>query len=1318
MDSFKPPEALSLQGNPSENWRRWIQRFDLYLTASGKIKEDEKVQCAILLHVIGEEALEIYNTFKFATGEDPAKILVLKKKFEDYVNPRKNTVFERYRFWEYKQQEGETIDQFITELKTRAKSCEFGEQHDSMIRDRIVFGVRDTRLKERLLRESSELTLEKAASICRAGEASTTQIKELEDSDKSVPVHWVENKFNSRRPKPPRSKLPFNCSKCGTKYQPRSCPAFGKICLACKGKDHFAKVCPQMKFPVHVVTPSDQGAIGGVEPERQSAHGEQELFIGTVTRASPVEGSAWFTSLRVGGTPIKFKLDTGAEANVLPLSVYSKLRTRPPLSDTSVVLSSYGDFKVKPLGTLNLNCEAVGMNETLSFFVAAVESPPILGLSACQKLNLVRKVESVSQAALTKEEILAKFPDVFTGLGCMEGSYHIELDDTVEPVIHPPRRVPYSLLPKLKEKLHELEEKDVIQKVDRPTPWVNSLVIVEKRDGSLRLCLDPRDLNKAIRREHHRIPTAEDVASRLSGKKVFSIVDEKDGFWQVCLDDESSHLCTFNTPYGRYRFKRMPFGISSAPEVFQKKNEAIFGDIDGVEVIFDDIIVAAQDDQEHDEIMGKLLQRAQEANVKFNSAKLQYKVSEVKYMGNIVSESGLKPDDEKVRAIIQMPPPQNREELRRFLGMVNYFSQFIPNQSEITAPLRSLLKKDAAWIWSHEHTLAVAHLKDVLSSQPVLKFFDPLKPVKLQVDASKSGLGACILQDGHPIAYASRSLTQAEGHYAQIEKELLAVVFGCERFNQYVYGRPVDVMSDHKPLVSITKKPLVSSSPRLQRLLLRLQKYEVNVTYVPGKYMYVADTLSRAYLDEQPIDTDLNDDAEVMVHSLITNLPMSKEKLAQMKSATAQDEDLQMLSKVVKNGWPFHRNQLPAAAAHYWNLRGEIHEAEGLLFLGQRLIIPQAMRQEVLNCIHESHLGIEKCKSRARAVVYWPGMSTAIERMIAKCPVCLKHQRQNQKEPLLPHEVPHRPWQKLGADIFELNSNSYLVVVDYYSKYPELCLLKDKTASSVITSMKSMYARHGIPDKVVADNMPFSSKAFQKFASEWGFEVSTSSPRYPQSNGMSERAIQTIKNLLRKACEDGNDPYLALLEYRNTPISGLKESPAQLLMSRMLKSKLPTVESLLKPQVVENPQQKLQQRSDKQKMYYDRNAKPLPVIKEGETARIRKGKTWEPAIVTAQHTAPRSFMVTTPDGTAYRRNRRHLLPTEESPPVIAGPAIDLPGTPSTVAEPLASVTPPDGDISSLDSSNQHSPQQTPPKCTSSGRTVRLPARFREDYVMN
>ena len=180
-------------------------------------------------------------------------------------------------------------------------------------------------------------------------------------------------------------------------------------------------------------------------------------------------------------------------------------------------------------------------------------------------------------------------------------------------------------------------------------------------------------------------------------------------------------------------------------------------------------------------------------------------------------------------------------------------------------------------------------------------------------------------------------------------------------------------------------------------------------------------------------------------------------------------------------------------------MRGEVHEAEGLLFLGEKLIIPQGMRQDVLNCIHDSHLGIEKCKSRARAVVYWPGTSTAIERMVAKCSICLKHQRENQKEPLLPDEVPQRSWQKLGADIFELNYHSYLVVVDYYSKYLELCLLKDKTAGSVITGMKSMFARHGIPDQVVAENTPFSSKVF---VSLQGIGVSQSVPRVPDTHSL------------------------------------------------------------------------------------------------------------------------------------------------------------------------------------------------------------------------
>ena len=498
--------------------------------------------------------------------------------------------------------------------------------------------------------------------------------------------------------------------------------------------------------------------------------------------------------------------------------------------------------------------------------------------------------------------------------------------------------------------------------------------------------------------------------------------------------------------------------------------------------------------------MRKLLQRAREANVKFNEAKLQFKVSEVKYMGNIVSESGLKPDDEKIRAILEMPVPESKEELQRLLGMVNYFAQFIPNQSTITGPLRQLLKKDVDWMWLHEHTSTVQELKQILSSKPVLNFFDSSKPVKLQVDASKSGRGACLMQDDQPVAYASRSLTSAEENYAQIEKELLAVVFGCERFHCYVYGRSVQVDSGHKPLETIAKKPLCKASPRSitsQRLLLSPQKYEITINYVPGKNINVADTLSRAYLSDGLTDDEIRKDMDKMVHSLVESLPISQEKLAEMKLATARDETLQSLSTTVKDGWPSLKPNVPTSIFHYWNVRDEIHEAEGLLFLGQKLIIPQSLRQDILRRIHESHLGMEKCKLRARAVVYWPGMSADIENMVAKCSICLKYRNQNQKEPLMPHKTTDRPWQKLGTDVFELYSKSYLIIVDYYSKYPELFLLRDKTSQSVITSMKSVFARHGIPDEVIADNMPFSSKECIQFAQEWGFEINTSSPRYP-----------------------------------------------------------------------------------------------------------------------------------------------------------------------------------------------------------------------------
>ena len=1199
MDQFKLPQGLSFEGNVSENWRRWKQKFEVYMKASGAAGKPEDVKVAILLHCIGDEGLEVYNTFQYAEDENKDLLSVNMTKFERYCTPRKNTLFERYQFSERKQLDGETIDQFATELKIRAQSCEFGAENEKMIRDRVVFGVRDVQLKERLLRGSPDITLEQVLGMCRATEATKIQMKTLKEEEKSV---------------------------------------------------HF------------------------------------------------VNKSAW------KGTPLK---------------VYEKITKRAPLQETKSVLSDYGNHKLKTLGKTEMKCVRGQHVEDVEFYVTDLKSPPVLGLKSSVKLKLVKRLDSVEKESLSKENVIKEYEDVFTGLGKMEKAYHIELKPEVEPVIHPARRIPFSLEEKLTETIDRLEKAEIVAKVNRPTDWVNSLVVAEKRDGSLRLCLDPKDLNKAIKREHFPMRTADDVSSRLSGKKVFTIVDEKDGYWQIPLDEESSYLCTFNTPKGRYRFLRMPFGISSASEVFQKRNEEIFGDMEGVEIIMDDIIISAVDEEENDRILRKVLDRAREKNIKFNPKKLQLKVREVKYVGNIVSEDGLRPDDEKIRAIIEMPVPESKEDLMRLLGMTNYLTKFVPNMSEKTAPLRMLLKKDAEWCWNHEHDKALGEVKAALTSHPVLQFFNVNEDVNLYTDASKGGLGACLFQADHPVAYASRSLSPAEENYAQIEKELLAVVFACEKFNQYVYGREVVVYSDHKPLETIIDKPLSRAPPRLQRMLLKLQKYHVVIKYMPGKKLVVADALSRAYLKDQP---DPDPEMEVLVHSLVKSLPVTPERLDQLKQLTSEDEALQTLSRVIKDGWPDHKYNVPVMAKPFWDKRDEIHEAEGLLFAGERIIIPNEMRPTILGMIHEGHLGIEKCKNRARAVVYWPGMSANIEEVVSRCTICAKYRTKNAKEPILQHEIPDRPWQKIGVDLFEFKSKSYLAVVDYYSKYPEICQMKNKMAETVISHMMSIFSRHGIPETVMSDNMPFGSKEYVQFAKDYGFTIVTSSPRYPQSNGMIERTIQTIKLLLAKADDDGKDPHIALLEYRNTPVTGMTYSPAQLLMSRNLRAKLPVSSALLEPRVALDAKSQLLERQAQQSKYYNRGSKELPALKPGDSARIRQGKHWVPAVVTKEHAAPRSLEVATGDGGVYRRNRRDLLKTNESPPVIRNPVPEdfhelVPTVPEATAlgsehEQQQIVSPPSVPSPRRESLVEECPVPVIPPRRSS-RVITKPARYRD-----
>lgn len=802
-----------------------------------------------------------------------------------------------------------------------------------------------------------------------------------------------------------------------------------------------------------------------------------------------------------------------------------------------------------------------------------------------------------------------------------------------------------------------MERNGIIVKRDGPTDWVSSMLIVEKKDKSIRICIDPRDLNTAIQREHFLVPTFDDILPRLSGKKLFSIIDMKDGFWHIELDDESSKLVTFNTPFGRYSFRRLPFGITSAPEVFQKRVYQAFGDIEGVSVIFDDIIIAADTVEQHDTILKQLLQRARELNVRFNKEKLQLLLSSVVYLGHRVSEKGISADEEKVRAIVQFPAPTSKEELLRFNGMVTYVSRYIPNFADISFPYRQLLKKDVPWNWAEAQQAAFDKLKCLITNAPVLSHYDQSKPLVIQTDASSKGLGSCLLQDGHPICFASRALSDCETRYAQIEKELLAIVFACEKFHMYIYGREILVQSDHRPLESLFKKTLTSTTPRLQRMLLRLTRYYLNVQYTPGKLMYIADALSRAYLPETDVTSELADELDVAVHAVLFNFSTANAALEEIKTATVADPILSQLIKILKEGIPLNTASFPSELKSYRAIIADLYEVDGIVCKNERIIIPSSMREKQLRKLHAGHLGIEKTKRLARQYYYWPGIEYDIEVHIRKCATCNAHRRKQTKEPIRQHPIPDNPWQKVGCDIFTSRGKDHLIVVDYFSKFIEVCKLEAKTAAAVIRALEEMFSRHGVPETVMADNVPFASREFLKFAELWNFRVVTSSPNYPQSNGQAERAIQTVKSLMIKAHETNQSVWKALLHFRSTPISGTDISPAQALFGRNIRTDLATAKSVKHNEQIQATREQLVAKQKIERYYADKSSRSLPPLKPGDSIRFQLGeKLMQGMVLHPIEGVPRTYKIVAVDGSVYRRNRRHLVRSCEDVPHI-----ELPG---------------------------------------------------------
>nr|XP_037283835.1 uncharacterized protein LOC119176582 [Rhipicephalus microplus] len=631
-----PPKPLDPSTDAWLAWKTWKSEFTLFSTATQLRKQPKEVQAATLLVTVGEEGRKAYNTFKFKDDADKNNVETLLEKFEEFYKPVTNLTFNEFRFGSRNQRPGECFNDWLTNLRLLAKNCEFGDLEDRSLRSRIILGLRDKRLQEKLIAENPSYS--RSVEMCRAQEIGKEQFKEINEGTEAASAAVIQAVSTQKH----------HCSRCGySAHGNARCPATGKTCKNCGGRNHFAQACRS----------SVRRQNRGVKKELHELQMDEEnFFLEALTVCAVAAGDNWTAAVDIEGCQFTCKLDTGANCCVIS-SKDSKKLSNGPLQTCHATLTAFFGHKTPATGKIRLRLRANSKEHEETFFVVEQNVPVTLSGLVAERLGFICRVQNVHVRQLYPAA--QPFAEVFSGLGQLKGEeYAMKLKPGTIVIVVPARRVPVALQERVKEELKRMEEQGVITKVRGPTEWSKHMVTVVKKD-KVRICLDPIELNKALLRENYPMPTLEDVVPKLAGAKFFSTLDAASGFWQIKLKDYSSKLCTMSTPYGRYRFLRMPFGIASSPEIFQAAMQRVLEGLANVAVVMDDILVWGQTKQEHDYNLQLLLARCREQNLRLNLKKCFFLQREVRYLGHVLTAEGLRVDPQRVQDILEMPTPKN-----------------------------------------------------------------------------------------------------------------------------------------------------------------------------------------------------------------------------------------------------------------------------------------------------------------------------------------------------------------------------------------------------------------------------------------------------------------------------------------------------------------------------------------------------------------------------------------------------------------------------------------------------------------------------------
>ncbi len=730
----------------------------------------------------------------------------------------------------------------------------------------------------------------------------------------------------------------------------------------------------------------------------------------------------------------------------------------------------------------------------------------------------------------------------------------------------PIKQRPYRLSPvkqaAMEEQLEVMLEEGIVE--PSHSAWASPVVLVPKKNGKLRFCVDYRKVNATTESDAYPLPNITEILESLSGASIFSTIDLNSGYWQVIMDTDSKAKTAFIVSAGLYHFNVMPFGLKNAPATFQRLMETVLGELRKqiCFVYIDDIIIYSHSVAQHFIDLKIVLHRLDIAGLTINLKKCNFFLPEITFLGHVVSNKGITADPSKVEAIRAFPAPTTLKEVQRFLGLAGWYHRFVPGFSKIAEPLNSLKKKGQKFKWTTQCQQAFDQLKACLTSPPILGHPDLQVPFIVYTDASDTGLGAILTQRKDPgreevIAYGSRTLTGAENNYTATEKECLAVIWALEKWQHYLEYKLFTVVTDHSALQWVMGSTKTNS--RLIRWVLRLQKFNFVIEYRKGKLNIAPDALSRSSVTaNSPITAiyakqQMDQHPELPVTDIILWEEQHKDcEITKLLHAIAEEQSPQMEQYEVVEDKLYRKTHLKNDQIHY------------------RVYVPSTLRQSLLQHYHahplSGHRGIFKTYKRLQEVAFWPGMWTDVKHHVRECVKCQTLRHDNQKPAgKLQSVTTTKPNEMLGVDIMgplprSTQQNVYLLVfVDYYSRWVECFPMRHATAQSIATIFrKEILTRWGVPDFVLSDRgTQFVSSVFREVCEKWRVTPKLTTAYHPQTN-MTERVNRTLKSMIASYVDDNHSKWDQFLpEMRFAINSAIQETtgvtPAELQLGRKLR---------------------------------------------------------------------------------------------------------------------------------------------------------------------